>query len=135
MPRMLPDSVPAKDKSLFRALRLPDQVISVLKEHYDRYSSLDGFSTDWRICGGASCVRDTTAENRNKEYARLARKKKIKIHEIRHSQASVLANEGINIQEAARLLGHAKIEETLRTYAHLYPREEERAVQILNKIV
>lgn len=35
----------------------------------------------------------------------------------------------------ARTLGHSKIEITWNTYSHLYPREEERAVNILNKIV
>jgi len=54
-----------------------------------------------------------------------------------HSHASLLINEGINIQEIARCLGHAKIEETWNTYAHLYlySREEERAIKVLNKIV
>ena len=52
-----------------------------------------------------------------------------------HSHATLLANEGINIQEIARRLGHTQIEITWNTYSHLYPREEERAVEILNKIV
>lgn len=44
-------------------------------------------------------------------------------------------NEGINIQEIAKRLGYSKIEITWNTYSHLYPREEERAINILNKIV
>ncbi|MDD6214021.1 MAG: tyrosine-type recombinase/integrase [Firmicutes bacterium] len=59
----------------------------------------------------------------------------IKIRTLRHSYASLLANEGINIQEIARRLGHTNIEITWNTYSHLYPREEERAVNVLNKIV
>jgi len=39
-----------------------------------------------------------------------------------------------DIQEIARRLGHSKIEITWNTYSHLYPREEERAVAVLNKI-
>ena len=58
----------------------------------------------------------------------------ISIHSYRHSHASLLANEGINIQEIARRLGHARVEMTWNTYSHLYPREEERAVEILNRI-
>ncbi|MGI5899954.1 MAG: tyrosine-type recombinase/integrase [Christensenellales bacterium] len=50
-----------------------------------------------------------------------------------HSHASLLANEGINIQEIARRLGHSNIEITWNTYSHLYPREEERAVKVLEK--
>ena len=52
-----------------------------------------------------------------------------------HSHASLLANEGINIQEIARRLGHSDIKMTWNTYSHLYPREEERAIIILDKIV
>lgn len=50
------------------------------------------------------------------------------------AHAPLLANEGINIQEITRRLGHSKVEITWNTYSHLYPQEEERAVSILNKI-
>ena len=80
-------------------------------------------------------MRDSTLDNKNKMFAKAAGLKHIRIHDFRHSHASLLANEGINIQEIARRLGHSKIEMTWNTYAHLYPREEERAVKILNKIV
>ncbi|MCI8501536.1 MAG: tyrosine-type recombinase/integrase [Oscillospiraceae bacterium] len=56
------------------------------------------------------------------------------MHDFRHSHASPPANEGINIQKIARRLGPSKIETTWDTYSHLYPREEERAVAVLNKI-
>lgn len=47
---------------------------------------------------------------------------------------SLLASEGINIQEIARPLGHSNVEMTWNTYSHLYPHEEERAVSVLDKI-
>jgi integrase len=43
-------------------------------------------------------------------------------------------NNGINIQEIARRLGHADVGVTLRTYSHLYPKESERALTVLNEI-
>jgi integrase len=67
-------------------------------------------------------------------YAAEAGLDVIRIHDFRHSHVSVLANERINIQEIARRLGHSKIEMTWNTYSHLYPREEERAIDVLNKI-
>ncbi|MFR4024301.1 MAG: hypothetical protein ACLTZI_15975 [[Eubacterium] siraeum] len=42
---------------------------------------------------------------------------------------SLLASEGINIQEIARRLGHSNVEMTWNTYSHLYPHEEERAIK------
>ena len=77
---------------------------------------------------------DTALDNKNREFAKKAGLLHIRIHDFRHSHASLLANEGINIQEIARRLGHSKIEQTWNTYAHLYPREEERAIKILDNI-
>lgn len=126
---------PPKNKSSIRSIQIPEPLKKELMEHYNRYKQVHGFTDDWRICGGISCIRDTTLENRNKLYAQTAGIKKIRIHDYRHSHASLLANNGINIQEIARRLGHSKIEITWNTYSHLYPKEEERAVAILNKIV
>ena len=51
-----------------------------------------------------------------------------------HNHASVLINTGINIKEIARRLGHSKVEQTWNTYSHLYPQEEQRALNILNNL-
>lgn len=125
---------PPKNKSSIRSIQIPEPLKNVLAEHYRRYEQIQGFTDDWRICGGLSCIRDSTLEKKNKFYAQTAGVKKIRIHDYRHSHASLLANNGINIQEIARRLGHSKIEITWNTYSHLYPKEEERAITILNKI-
>lgn len=125
---------PPKNKSSIRSIQIPVPLKKVLDEHYKRYEQIAGFSDDWRICGGEVCIRDTPLEKHNRLYSELANIKKIRIHDFRHSHASLLANAGINIQEIARRLGHSQIEITWNTYSHLYPQEEERALNILNKI-
>lgn len=131
-----PDRVtPPKNNSSIRTLQLPAPLIKILNEHKKRCEKTEGFTNQSRICGLSSALRDTTVEKKNKDYAEKAGIKKIRIHDFRHSHASLLANEGINIQEIARRLGHSNIEITWNRYSHLYPREEERAIQILNKIV
>jgi len=81
------------------------------------------------MCGN---VRDTTLQRRNQVYATKAKLRTIRVHDFRHSHASVLANSNINIQEISRRLGHAQVEITWNTYCHLYPREEEKAIEVLN---
>ncbi len=125
---------PPKNKSSIRTIQMPKPLINVLNEHKERLIANGSFDENFRICGGERPLRDTSIENANKKYAKAAGVKKIRIHDFRHSHASVLANSGINIQEVARRLGHAKIEMTWNTYSHLYPKEEERATEILNKI-
>ena len=127
---------PPKNKSSIRTITIPKPLQNILDEHYQRSKSvINTFNDDMYICGGIKPIRDTTLENRNILYANMAGLPHIRIHDFRHSHASLLANEGINIQEIARRLGHSDISMTWNKYSHLYPREEERAVRVLNKIV
>lgn len=123
-----------KNKSSYRTLQIPQPLREILKQHKSRQQQYQAFSEDFRICGGERCLRDTSIANKNIQLADAAGLPHIRIHDFRHSHASLLANEGINIQEIARRFGHAKIEQTWNTYAHLYPREEERAIQILDRV-
>lgn len=106
-----------------------------MHENYNRCKDAPNFNEQCKVCGIFKPLRDSTLEKRNRQFAESAEVKKIRIHDFRHSHAGLLANEGINIQEIARRLGHSKIEITWNTYSHLYPREEERAIKILDKIV
>ncbi len=124
-----------KNKSSIRTLQLPVPLIKILDEHKNRWSKCEGFNDNFRICGGTCPLRDSSLAKINEQFAKAAGLKTIRIHDFRHSHASLLANEGINIQEVARRLGHSDVNMTWNTYSHLYPREEERAVDILNKIV
>lgn len=126
---------PPKNKSSYRDLQIPRPLADILADQKARQQSDARFSEDFRVCGGAAPLRDTSIENKNKAFGAAAGLPHIRVHDFRHTHASLLVNEGISIQEIARRLGHSKVEITWNTYAHLYPREEERAVQILNEIV
>ncbi len=91
---------------------MPKRLQILLDEHKEYQKTNDAFSEDWRVCGGPACISDTAISNHNNAYADVAGLPRIRIHDFRHSHASLLANEGINIQEIARRLGHAKIEMT-----------------------
>ncbi|NAE18279.1 tyrosine-type recombinase/integrase [Enterococcus hirae] len=49
-------------------------------------------------------------------------------HELRHFHASLLIASGLSVRAVADRLGHQDPAETLRTYAHLWPTDEDRAV-------
>ena len=119
-----------KTKSSYRTISLTPKLIEELKKHYDRYAtckSIEGL----HVCGGEKTIRDSTIAHRKLKYSNAAGLAPISVHEFRHSHASLLINEGINIYEIARRLGHSDIKMTLNTYGHLYPREEEKAIKVL----
>ena len=59
--------------------------------------------------------------------------KRIRIHDLRHSHASLLVEMGVSPLEIANRLGHEKIETTLNTYSHLYPDKREQLADRLDK--
>ena len=125
---------PPKNKTSYRDVQIPSVLIQILKEHKDRHKTAKGFSEDFRVCGGPSCLSDTAISNKNISFATQAGLPVIRIHDFRHSHASLLVNHGINIQEVARRLGHSKVEITWNTYSHLYPKEEDRALEVLESL-
>lgn len=123
-----------KNSSSIRTLQIPMSLEAVLNEQKERQMQDENFTEDYRICGGIDCIRDSTVCNKGFDFADKAGLPHIRLHDFRHSHASLLASEGINIQEIARRLGHSNVEMTWNTYSHLYPHEEERAVSVLDKI-
>ena len=92
------------------------------------------FSDEFFVCGGAELISDFAIQYHHERFVAASGLPYIRIHDFRHSHASLLINEGISIQEIARRLGHSNVELTWRVYAHLYPREEDRALKVLNAL-
>ena len=60
--------------------------------------------------------------------------KKIRIHNIRHSHASLLINQGCDALMLADRLGHEKVSTTLNTYSHLFPHKQQELVHSLESL-
>lgn len=58
----------------------------------------------------------------------------IKIHDFRHSCASLLINNGANVTMVAKYLGHSKIDETLNTYSHVFQNKLDDIVNTLDNL-
>ena len=60
--------------------------------------------------------------------------KRIRIHDIRHSHASLLINQGYDALVIADRLGHEKVSTTLNTYSHLFPHKQQALVDNLEAL-
>jgi integrase len=56
-------------------------------------------------------------------------------HSLRHSHASLLISEGVDILTISRRLGHKKIQITLDTYGHLLPKSEDAVLMAYNSLL
>lgn len=55
-------------------------------------------------------------------------------HDLRHLYASVLIAHGASVTQVQNRLGHASAAETLKTYSHLWPDEDDRTRDIIDAV-
>ncbi|WP_369335192.1 tyrosine-type recombinase/integrase [Domibacillus sp. 8LH] len=57
----------------------------------------------------------------------------MRFHELRHTPATSLLQEGINPKMVAERLGPSKVSVTLDTYSHVLPNMQKEAAEKINK--
>lgn len=92
--------------------------LKLLKESDSKI--LFGFNDTYFVIGDIVPQVSSTITARKNCNCEIAGVKQIRIHDFRHSCASLLIYKGANIITVSKFLGHTKIEETLNTYTHLY---------------
>lgn len=97
------------------------------------------------ICGYISKLYGISDEDRifyftkstlDKEIKKIAKKAglaPIRVHDLRHSHASLLVEMGFSPLEIANRLGHESVKTTLDTYSHLYPDKDRQLADSLDQ--
>lgn len=70
-----------------------------------------------------------------KKYSEISGVKRIRIHDLKHSYASMLIELGVPPLEIQERLGHEDIQTTLNTYSHLYPNKQFETTEKLEKFI
>ena len=105
---------PPKTRKSKRIITIPEFLIADLQDYL---SSLYEVKDTDRLLP----VTKYYLEHEMKRGIKVSGVKKIRVHDLRHSHASLLVEMGFSPLEIADRLGHEKIETTLNTYSHLYP--------------
>lgn len=58
----------------------------------------------------------------------------IRLHDLRHTAASLLAHQGVHVTTVSRLLGHSSTSMTLDIYSHAFPDAERDATATLDRL-
>lgn len=59
----------------------------------------------------------------------------LKLHELRHTQATLLLGSGVPVLDVAARLGHDDVSVTLNTYGHAIPANDRRAADLLGALM
>lgn len=111
---------------------MPKVLTEDLKKAKLEAKKVNGFSENYFVAADAYPVSSNALADHKNANCEKAGVKQIRLHDFRHSCASLLINEGANIQVVARYLGHTKIEETLKTYAHLFISTLDEIVDVID---
>lgn len=93
-----------------------------------------GFNDNYFVIGDDFPIGSNPITSRKNRNCKLASVPQIRIHDFRHSCASLLINNGANVTIVAKYLGHTKIEETLNTYTHLFNSALNEVVDLINNL-
>lgn len=95
----------------------------------------DFAETDF-VFGGKLPLSDQTVRRRMDQYADKAGIKRIRVHDLRHSHASLVISKGLKIEDLILLskrLGHRDVKETLNTYSHLFPNAQRKILESIDE--
>lgn len=120
-----------KTSSSYRTIPISNFLLKDLSDLYNDDANYYGFKDSWYVFGNIDPLAATTLLDRKTKNAFMARVKDIRIHDFRHSCASLLIDSGANITLVAKYLGHSKIDETLNTYSHMYQNRLDTIVNII----
>ena len=124
-----------KTKASHRKLIIKNEtLLNDLKSMCNRSINIYNFSKEWFIFGNVNPLSTTTIQNHKNKNCKLAEVKQIRIHDFRHSCASLLINKGASITLIAKYLGHGDIATTLNTYSHMYKNELETIADSLKNL-
>lgn len=108
----------------YRVISLPQKLVDELSEYI---SHIYGPRRDDRLFH----VTKSYVEHEMERGIKKTGSKKIRVHDLRHSHASVLINSGEDPLMIQQRLGHEKVATTLQVYSHLFP---PRDMQVANKL-
>ena len=116
-----------KTKGSIRTIKIDDILAKDIKEYLDkaRYILDDNFIFRYSKLYYLAIF---------KNIALKVLGKSLRIHDLRHSHASFLINNGVDVLLISKRLGHTNTTMTLNTYSHLYPDKEGEAIDLINKI-
>lgn len=132
---------PPKTKKSKRKVLLDKSTVELLEALKTDYKvKVKSFNDDMFVFGAMTPIKPTTKDRHNRLYAEKAGLPRIRIHDFRHSHATMLLNMNSDkltqtnmFLVVSKRLGHKDVNETLRTYGHLIKANEEVLINVLNE--
>ena len=123
-----------------RRVRLTQRAAAALKDHRKRQLEermrLAGLWQDQGLVFASETGSLLNPSNlRNRSFRRIKTRagvrEDLRFHDLRHTCATLLLGEGVNVKVISEMLGHASITITLNTYSHVLPDMQDSAADAM----
>lgn len=128
-------ALPTKTRASERRIALPTRCVQLLKLHHEQQKrEREAAGTTWQHGGHVFTTTQggpIDPTNLTRAFITLLRKaglRRIRFHDLRHSTATLLLEQGVELVVIKELLGHAHIGVTATVYAHVRLRLQRDAI-------
>lgn len=132
----------AKNEASVRSIHIPNKLVDELKIYRKQVVQeklIHGQSYhDNNLVVCTRYGKPMIPRNFRKEFYNLVEKvglPKIRFHDLRHTHATILIQQNVNVKLISERLGHSDIETTLNTYSHVLPDMQKSVSDKLDKII
>ena len=118
---------PPKTEKANRTITLPPFLVECIKRHITRIYAADG-STRLFLASHSTYARQMEM------HTKKAGVRRIRLHDLRHSHASLLIELGFSALLVSERLGHENVSTTLNIYSHLFPSKQSEVAERLERL-
>ena len=133
-------ALPTKTHTSERRIALPTECLHSLEQHRERQTREgEAAGASWKASGYVftrpygSPIESATLTRHFNALLRRAALRRIRFHDLRHSAATLLLEQGVELVVIKELLGHAHIGVTATVYAHVRLRLQRDAIDLLGR--
>ncbi|RGT75125.1 site-specific integrase [Ruminococcus sp. AF18-22] len=120
-------TTPPKTEKANRTITLPPFLLKCIKRHISRLYAADS-STRLFMASHSTYARQMEL------HTKQAGVRRIRLHDLRHSHASLLIELGFSALLVSERLGHENVSTTLNIYSHLFPSKQSEVSERLEKL-
>ncbi|WP_037914421.1 tyrosine-type recombinase/integrase [Actinacidiphila yeochonensis] len=131
-------ALPTKTQNSERRIALRTECLRSLTQHRNRQArEREAAGTGWKATGyvftrpDGSPIEGATLTRHFNTLLRRAALRRIRFHDLRHSAATLLLEQGVELVVIKKLLGHAHIGVTATVHAHVRLRLQRDAIDLL----
>ncbi len=131
----------AKTKASARTVRLTPDTLAILKDHRKAQLERRLQAETWHDHGLIVCTGNGTPVNPNnvsrsfEALVKAAEVRRIRVHDLRHTHATLLLLSGEHPKVVSERLGHASVAITLDTYSHVLPDSQDGAARAISDLI